>query len=217
MHDDQINPQHSVKELDREQELKPLVGLPMRHIDRDALWLELHFGEVREIPLNDGGVELLGEWKVEVYGPCAWRISKPGQIVLASGDLSQSPAGDDRSLVGRSQLTRFGLVAYFLQNEIAVHPPVVESIEMDGVQGFTMKLNMGYKFSVFVMDSESPTHPCYWRVSNRHRLHPLATPNPLANSAVRPRPLTRRHSRRIRLLMQFWGPVSRHRQRHRRS
>jgi hypothetical protein len=149
---------------DRESELKPLIGLPMRHLDRATLGLELLFGKVRAVPGQRGGVELLGEWKVEVYGPCAWRIAKPGQIMAASGDLGQSPAGDDRNPTDRSQYTRFDLAACSLVNEFARQPPVVESIEMDGVQGFTMRLSGGYTFIVFPTDSQNPTHPCYWRV-----------------------------------------------------
>jgi hypothetical protein len=153
-----------VGKLDREGELKPLVGLPLRHVGRDGKTLQAHFGELREIPVDGGGAGPVGEWVLEVWSHCPWRISRPGRVVVGAGDFDESPLGDDRDPYDGSSSTRFDLMASFLHNEFASKPAVVKSIEMDGVEGFTMRLSGDYTFVVFPADSEVEIDPRYWRL-----------------------------------------------------
>src|ERR1017187_6678270 len=150
--------------MNREDELKPLIGLPLSHIGRSGTSLQAHFGNLRQLRIVAPTEESVGEWMLEVYGDCPWRIFRPGQIVLASGDFNTSPLGDERDPYDGSASTRFDLMAHFLQKEIPAKTPTVNSIEMDGVEGFTMRFTGDYALVVFPADSEIEIAPRYWRV-----------------------------------------------------
>jgi hypothetical protein len=154
----------AVKKTNRQDELAPLIGLPLRRIGREGKRLQAHFGKLQEIFADGGKMEPIGEWILEVYGECPWRISQPGRIVVAAGDFDCSPLGDDRNPYDGSCSTRFDLMANFIHNEFATKPAVVKSIEMDGVEGFTMRLSGDYTLVVFPADSEIEIDPRYWRV-----------------------------------------------------
>ena len=68
------------EKLDRMPELKPIIGLPFRHIDRDTTTLQAHFGELREINAEGKRINPTGDWVLEVFGPCPWRMSRDGRL-----------------------------------------------------------------------------------------------------------------------------------------
>ena len=150
--------------FDREVELKPLVGLSLLQIKRDATWLQVHFGKGNEFFGDRSETAVVGEKMLEVYHPCAWRISKPGEIITGSGDLDNMESGYYRDLREASSCTRFDLAAFFFQQEIENRYPVVQSIEMDALEGFKMRLSGGYELVVLPADSQSSNDPKYWRV-----------------------------------------------------
>jgi hypothetical protein len=81
-----------------------------------------------------------------------------------SGDFDCSPSGDDRNPYDGSCSTRFDLMASLLNNKFTTKPAMVESVEMDGVEGFTMRLSGDYTLAVFPADSDVSLDPRYWQL-----------------------------------------------------
>ena len=154
------------EKLDRMPELKPIIGLPFRHIDRNATTLQAHFGELREINAEGKRINPTGDWVLEVFGPCPWRMSRGGRIFVGSGDFDESFGGDDCDPFTDKVNTRFDLSSYFFHNEFANNPTVAESVEMDGLEGFTLHLSRGLQLVVFPADSDVSLNPRYWRLSS---------------------------------------------------
>jgi len=152
---------------DRQGELEPLVGQPFRGIDRIGETLIVHFGELQPIAPARGATRFVGEWLLEVQAGCPWRLSRPGQILIGSGDVKESPLGDPREPEGTAP-TRFDLAAHFLRNEISGKSLIVQSLELDGVQGFRMVMSDEYTFMVFPADTDVDFGPRYWHVIPPH-------------------------------------------------
>ena len=150
---------------DREAELKPLMGLPLRHLSRSFTTLRAHFGELREVDASGKKISPIGEWVLEVFGPCPWRMTQNGRVYAGSGDFEESFGGDDCDPRDKYALTRFDLMSYFFHNEFAINSPVLDGIEMDGMEGFTMKFGDRLKLVVFPSDSDVSLDPRYWRLA----------------------------------------------------
>ena len=143
------------------------MGLPFRHISRDATTLHAHFGGLREINAEGKRINPTGDWVLEVFAPCPWRIIRAGPMIhVGSNDFDESAGGDDCDPYTDKMNTRFDLMSYFFHNEFAKNPTVVESIEMDGLEGFTLRLSRDLKLVVFPADSDVSLNPRYWRLSS---------------------------------------------------
>jgi hypothetical protein len=144
-----------------QQALAPIVGLPLRCIGRAANLLWLHFGEMRSAGTRGGGTKTVGEWAIHVQ--CPWRICRHGHIVVACQDYYCSPGGealdDDWDSPGKS---RFDSLATILCTEFETRPPVVSSVNVDEVGGFSLNFNAGYRLDVFPADSNDSSED--WRV-----------------------------------------------------
>ena len=151
---------------DRLPELKPIMGLPFRHISRDATTLHAHFGGLRETNAEGRRINPTGDWMLEVFGPCPWRMSRGGRVFVGSGDFHESFGGDDCDPFTDKVNTRFDLMSYFFHNEFANNPTVVESVVMDGLEGFTLHLSRDLKLVVFPADSDVSLNSRYWRLSS---------------------------------------------------
>ena len=58
------------------------------------------------------------------------------------------------------------MMSVFFHNEFAKNPTVVESVEMDGLEGFTLHLSRDLKLVVFPADSGVSLNSRYWRLSS---------------------------------------------------
>lgn len=159
MNTEQNAPSRTGNTFDREVELKPLVGLTLLQIKRDATWLQVHFGKISDLFGDMSDTALLGEWMLEVYHPCAWRLSKPGEIITGSGDLDNMESGYYRDLADSETCTRFDLAAFFFQQEIKDKYPIVQSIQMDALEGFKMQLSGGMNWWCFRQTAKVQTTP----------------------------------------------------------
>jgi hypothetical protein len=123
------------------------------------LWA--HFGEMREVPTRNGGTKSVGERAIHVQ--CPWRVCNLGRIVIAYHDFYYSPEGkplkDDWDTLGKS---RFDSVADLLCTEFEKTPPVVTSIDLDDVGGFSLHFSHNYRLDVFPDDSSDSGE--HWRI-----------------------------------------------------
>ena len=74
-----------------ERALMVLVGLPLWTAGRAADLQWFHFGRRHTVPTRRGGTKVVGDFALHVL--CAWRITGPSGIVVASRDRYY-PAGD---------------------------------------------------------------------------------------------------------------------------
>jgi hypothetical protein len=136
-----------------QQALKPVVGLPLQCIGRAANVAWLHFGEMREVDDLRGDRKTVGDWAIHIQ--CPWRLSRLSRIVIASDDYAYAPNGDylmdGWSHPGRS---RFDFIAAKLCTEFEIHPPVVTSMQVDDVGGFSLGLADDYRLDVFPSSSD---------------------------------------------------------------
>ena len=167
-------------QFDRELELKILTGLALLRIGRNMTTLLAYFGEPED-SVESGAGEGLGRWILEVFGGCPWRILKARCIAAGSDDFRSSPLGDPRDPWDEKAVTRFDLMADFLNKELTSNRTIVELVEMDGVQGFTMHLSNRYSFVVLPADTEVEIEPRYWRVK---KMAPPGEPKVLPSSKL---------------------------------
>jgi len=143
-----------------QQALAPLVGLPFRHIGRATNLLWLHFGDLHEVPRWRGGTKVVGDWAVHVQ--CPWRLIQRGQILVGYHDFYYTPDGDtpeDWDVVGK---TRFDIAASTICAEFAKTPPVVASVQVDDVGGFSVHFIGEFRLDVFPDESDDTSE--HWRI-----------------------------------------------------
>jgi hypothetical protein len=153
-------PGETVNSILIQEALAPLVGLPLRRLGRAADLLWVQFGEMRELPDRRGGTRWVGEWALHVQ--CPWRLTRPPAILLARGDcFYEADSGDpyDWNAGGES---RFDRCAAPLNREFESSPPQVETVAVDEVGGFTLRLSGDLVFEVFP-DECSGTDAEHWR------------------------------------------------------
>ena len=140
------------------QALKPLVGLPLRHIGRSSSMLWLHFGDLHEVSNPDGSIKAVHDWTVQVQ--CPWRISQGGRIVIAYRDFYYSDAPlSNMAVMNKS---RSNSVLESLCAEFEGKPPRVGSVDADDAGSFSVRLSDDYRLEVFPAENtESGKH---WRI-----------------------------------------------------
>jgi len=142
------------------QALAPLVGLPFRCIGRATNLLWLQFGELHEVSDRRGGTKVVGDWAVHVQ--CPWRFVQHGKILAGYHDFYYTPDGDtpeDWDVVGK---TRFDIAASTICTEFAKTPPVVASVQVDDVGGFSVHLSGEFRLDVFPDESDDTSE--HWRI-----------------------------------------------------
>ena len=143
-----------------QQALAPLVGLPFHHIGRITNMLWIHFGELHGVPDRRGGTKVVGDWTVHVQ--CPWRLIQYNQILVGYHDFYYTPDGDtpkDWDVVGKM---RFDIAAITICAEFAKMPPVVTSVQVDEVGGFSVHLSGEFRLDIFPDDSDETSE--YWRI-----------------------------------------------------
>jgi len=140
------------------QALTPLIGLPLRNINRSANMLCLHFGDPRAVTDRDGSARAVHDWTIQVQ--CPWRISQNGRIVIAYRDFYFSDV--PLSNLAVMSKSRFNSLLDTLCAEFDTTPPVVDAVENDDKGSFSVRLSFGYQLEVFPAEStESGKH---WRI-----------------------------------------------------
>src|ERR1700722_6667713 len=140
------------------QALKPLVGLPLRHIGRSSNMLWLQFGDLHEVSNTDGSTKVVHDWTVQIQ--CAWRISQAGRIVLAFRDFFYSDV--PLSNVAVINKNRSGSVLESLCAEFETPPPQVSSVEAEDTGNFSLHLSQNYHLEAFA--EENTESGKYWRI-----------------------------------------------------
>lgn len=146
-----------VKKLVR-QALKPLMGLPSRHIGRSGNLLLAQFGNLNQVSAHDGSTKTVYEWSLQIQ--CPWRISQGTRIVIAYRDFyySDAPLKNLDVVTKRSSNS----ILETLCAEFSSNPPRVQSIDADDSGDFILCLTAGYSIEVF--PSESMESGKHWRV-----------------------------------------------------
>jgi len=147
-----------------ESALAPLVGLPLWASGRaaDLQWFQL--GAQRPVTAQYGPAKrterMVGDYALHIQ--CAWRISGPTGIVVASRDR-YVPAGDPDEEPADWRWDRPGanrcderIKAWCLGG-----PYLVEAVAADPTGGVRLALSHGYALEVFPDDSQDREH---WRL-----------------------------------------------------
>jgi hypothetical protein len=138
--------------------LKPLVGLPLRHISRSSNMLFVQFGEPREISSRDGGFKAVYEWTVQIQ--CPWRISQHSRVVIAYRDFYYSDVAQNNQAVMNK--SRYDSVLSSLCTEFETIPPEVVSIETDDTGAFSLHLRDDYRLDA--IPAENTASGKHWRI-----------------------------------------------------
>ena len=150
-----------MNQINLQEILAPLNGLYLRCIGRAADMLWAHFGEWSDTPNTRDGNRYMGDWALHVQ--CPWRITQPPEIVVASGDCFYEAGSDEPYNWETAGESRFDRYAITLNNEFETSPPLVDTVNVDGVGGFSLRFLCGYIFEVFP-DLSSNSDNEQWRL-----------------------------------------------------
>ncbi len=146
-----------------ERTLRVLVGLPFWDMGRAATLQWFCFGEARTVrsPLN-GTVKTVGEYALHLE--CAWRLTGPGEIIVASRDRYY-PSGDpdvelpefEWDVPGANRCDHHSRA--FIEKHRA-NPLVVKAIYADRYGSLTVELSGDHQIEAF---PDSSLGREYWR------------------------------------------------------
>jgi hypothetical protein len=142
------------------QALTPLVGLPIRCIGRAMNLLWLQFGELHRVPNRRGGTKVVGDWAVHVQ--CPWRLIRHDRILVGYHDFYYTPDGGPAKDWHAGERTRFDDVTSMICAEFDKMPPVVASVQVDDVGGFSVRLSSEHRLDVFPDRSDETCDQ--WRI-----------------------------------------------------
>jgi hypothetical protein len=163
-----------------EEVFQSVIGLPIWSIGRgaDLEWFAIGV-ERREVPLKNGGSKVVSEFALHVQ--CAWRISGPNGIIVASNDRYY-PAGSDPykdleefdwDVPGANRCDE--RITQLIEERQDL-PLIILSVKADKVGSIFITLTDGYALEIF--PDNSIMHE-YWRFFRPHsdELHFVVGPN----------------------------------------